>query len=114
MLADYALNDVKSALVASTVEIGKRGEPQLHLASQLKRKSHRRDAKYALAQPESNLALEESKKLYEIAEAPFNEIILGHALDVLPRYPNSCVDLIFTSPPYADSRKKTYGGSTLR
>ncbi|MBV9957383.1 MAG: site-specific DNA-methyltransferase [Acidobacteria bacterium] len=24
--------------------------------------------------------------------------------------PNDCVDLIVTSPPYADSRKKTYGG----
>jgi len=40
----------------------------------------------------------------------FNRIIHGDALEVLSRYPDSCVDLIFTSPPYADSRNNTYGG----
>jgi DNA modification methylase len=40
----------------------------------------------------------------------FDRIIHGDALNVLCRYPDACVDLIFTSPPYADSRKKTYGG----
>lgn len=29
----------------------------------------------------------------------FNRIIHGDALEVLPRYPVGCVDLIFTSPP---------------
>jgi len=42
--------------------------------------------------------------------ASFNRIIHGDALSILPHYPDECVDLIFTSPPYADSRKKTYGG----
>jgi hypothetical protein len=28
----------------------------------------------------------------------------------LPALPDACVDLIVTSPPYADSRKETYGG----
>ncbi len=41
---------------------------------------------------------------------PFNRIIHGDSLNELGKYPAGCVDLIFTSPPYADSRKKTYGG----
>ncbi len=28
----------------------------------------------------------------------------------MPTLPDACVDLIVTSPPYADSRKDTYGG----
>jgi len=39
-----------------------------------------------------------------------NEIILGGCLSVLKTFPDTCVDLIFTSPPYADNRKKTYQG----
>ncbi len=39
-----------------------------------------------------------------------NKIILGDCLDVLRQMPANIVDLIVTSPPYADSRKSTYGG----
>lgn len=39
-----------------------------------------------------------------------NRIIVGDCLDVLGGMPDDCVDLIFTSPPYADQRKSTYGG----
>jgi len=39
-----------------------------------------------------------------------NQIILGDCLTVLEEMPNDSVDLIFTSPPYADQRAKTYGG----
>ena len=39
-----------------------------------------------------------------------NQILLGDCGDVLKDLPNNSVDLIFTSPPYADQRKKTYGG----
>lgn len=35
---------------------------------------------------------------------------LGDCADVLARYPNECIDLIVTSPPYADQRSSTYGG----
>jgi site-specific DNA-methyltransferase (adenine-specific) len=36
---------------------------------------------------------------------------LGDCLDVLPsQFPDASVDLIVTSPPYADSRRGTYGG----
>ncbi len=39
-----------------------------------------------------------------------NKVILGDCLEVLGQMPESSVDLIVTSPPYADSRKNTYGG----
>jgi site-specific DNA-methyltransferase (adenine-specific) len=38
------------------------------------------------------------------------EIIEGDCLEVLRSFPDQKFDLIFTSPPYADSRSKTYGG----
>jgi DNA modification methylase len=39
-----------------------------------------------------------------------SQALLGDCLDVLPRYPDQCIDLIVTSPPYADQRATTYGG----
>jgi DNA modification methylase len=41
---------------------------------------------------------------------PVNCIIEGDCAVELRKLPVDSVDLIFTSPPYADSRKKTYGG----
>ncbi|MBD6619664.1 DNA methylase [Komarekiella sp. 'clone 1'] len=41
-----------------------------------------------------------------------SKVILGDCLKVLKQMPEGIVDLIVTSPPYADSRKKTYGGIT--
>ncbi len=40
----------------------------------------------------------------------FDRVILGDALSTLITLPDSCVDLIVTSPPYADNRSKTYKG----
>jgi DNA modification methylase len=37
-------------------------------------------------------------------------ILLGDCKDLLKNLPDNSVDLIFTSPPYADQRKSTYGG----
>jgi len=37
-------------------------------------------------------------------------IILGDSSKELKKIESNSIDLIFTSPPYADSRKKTYGG----
>ncbi len=34
----------------------------------------------------------------------------GDCRDILPKLPDSCIDLIITSPPYADQRNNTYGG----
>lgn len=39
-----------------------------------------------------------------------NRLLFGDCAEVLKRLPAKSVDLIFTSPPYADSRKNTYGG----
>jgi site-specific DNA-methyltransferase (adenine-specific) len=39
-----------------------------------------------------------------------NKIICGDCEEVLKDFPSNCIDLIVTSPPYADSRKNTYGG----
>jgi site-specific DNA-methyltransferase (adenine-specific) len=39
-----------------------------------------------------------------------DQIILGDCLEVLKQLPNNSVNLIMTSPPYADSRRSTYGG----
>ncbi len=41
---------------------------------------------------------------------PKNSIIYGDCERVLKDFPNNCIDLIFTSPPYVECRKNTYGG----
>jgi DNA modification methylase len=38
------------------------------------------------------------------------DILFGDCKEVLKTLPTDSVDLIFTSPPYADQRKQTYGG----
>lgn len=38
------------------------------------------------------------------------KLILGDCRTELKRLPDNSIDLIFTSPPYADSRKNTHGG----
>jgi len=43
-----------------------------------------------------------------------DRIILGDSLEVLRSLPDSCINLIFTSPPYADNRKKTYEGIPIK
>lgn len=39
-----------------------------------------------------------------------NQLLLGDCEKVLAEVPDNSVDLIFTSPPYADQRQNTYGG----
>jgi DNA modification methylase len=43
-----------------------------------------------------------------------DKIIEGDCLTVLKSLPDSCVNLVFTSPPYADNRKKTYKGIPIK
>ena len=40
----------------------------------------------------------------------FMDIRHGDCLDIMGGMSDDCVDLIVTSPPYADARKDTYGG----
>ncbi|MDO9545331.1 MAG: site-specific DNA-methyltransferase [Pelolinea sp.] len=39
-----------------------------------------------------------------------DKIIPGFCEEELKQFPDNSIDLIFTSPPYADQRKNTYGG----
>lgn len=41
---------------------------------------------------------------------PQVELYQGDCEEVLKQIPDNCVDLIVTSPPYADQRQNTYGG----
>ncbi len=41
---------------------------------------------------------------------PLDSIICGDALHILPNIPDCTIDLIVTSPPYADKRTNSYGG----
>jgi site-specific DNA-methyltransferase (adenine-specific)/site-specific DNA-methyltransferase (cytosine-N4-specific) len=45
-----------------------------------------------------------------LASSYQTEIILGDCLEVLRTLKDNSIDLIITSPPYADQRKGTYGG----
>jgi len=38
------------------------------------------------------------------------KVHVGDCLDVMKTFPDHSIDLIVTSPPYADARKNTYGG----
>jgi site-specific DNA-methyltransferase (adenine-specific)/site-specific DNA-methyltransferase (cytosine-N4-specific) len=42
--------------------------------------------------------------------APLDRIFQGDCREILPTLPPESVDLVITSPPYADNRRKTYGG----
>ena len=39
-----------------------------------------------------------------------DRIHCGDCLDVMKSFPKNSVDLVMTSPPYADARKHTYSG----
>ncbi len=39
-----------------------------------------------------------------------DKVHVGDCLDVMKTFPDNSIDLIVTSPPYADARKHTYGG----
>jgi site-specific DNA-methyltransferase (adenine-specific)/site-specific DNA-methyltransferase (cytosine-N4-specific) len=41
-----------------------------------------------------------------------NRFLHGDCEELLKAFPDNSIDLIFTSPPYADQRKKTYGGAS--
>jgi DNA modification methylase len=43
-----------------------------------------------------------------------DRIVHGDCLNVLKTFPDECIDLIVTSPPYADNRKKSYQGFPIR
>ena len=44
---------------------------------------------------------------------PLNEIIQGDCETVLKGFPDECIDLIITSPPYGENRKHTYADVSI-
>jgi len=57
-----------------------------------------------------NVQTIEKINLFSQKEKIKADLILGDCLDILKKLPPNSVDLIVTSPPYADQRKDTYGG----
>lgn len=51
----------------------------------------------------NQLELEQRAEIYA-------DLYSGDCLDILKKYPSNSIDLIVTSPPYADQRNHTYGG----
>jgi DNA modification methylase len=65
---------------------------------------------YRTPQERGGILLQESSEP-SAPETPFiDTIIAGDSRREMARLPDASIDLIVTSPPYADSRKKTYGG----
>src|SRR5581483_4492520 len=58
----------------------------------------------------SNRSISDKRDCMADIQAEQFQIFSGNCLDILSTLPPSSVDLIVTSPPYADQRKDTYGG----
>lgn len=58
------------------------------------------------------VSLFEMPRVKAVEKSPIDvdTIICGDCLSILKTMPDESIDLIFTSPPYADNRKKTYQG----
>lgn len=71
----------------------------------MKKKIYKRPKikKRKIAEPQA-LYLKQDKSL------PIDTIICGDALEVMKSFPDECINLIVTSPPYADRRISSYGG----
>lgn len=52
----------------------------------------------------------EKSNLFTQKQKVKTEVILGDCLEVLQKLPQNSIDLIITSPPYADQRQNSYGG----
>lgn len=64
-----------------------------------------------LIKPVTGLKIVKLNRLGEKVEMQVKtEIYLGDSREELKKIPDNSVDLIITSPPYADQRKGTYGG----
>jgi site-specific DNA-methyltransferase (adenine-specific) len=46
----------------------------------------------------------------DIKDNIFTDVVIGDSKKVLQKIQGNSIDLVVTSPPYADNRKKTYGG----
>jgi len=76
----------------------------------MRQNAARSSVPYSAVQTAKGLFLKELSGNGKRPERLENVVIHGDACSELKHFPTGHVDLIFTSPPYADSRKKTYGG----
>jgi site-specific DNA-methyltransferase (adenine-specific) len=51
-----------------------------------------------------------NSRILQTSALQLNKIIHGDCLGIIKTLPNESIDLIVTSPPYADNRKKSYKG----
>ncbi len=58
----------------------------------------------------STFAISRDTSLSTTQKGESYQIICGDALEVLKTLPENSIQLVVTSPPYADQRKHTYGG----
>ena len=56
----------------------------------------------------------EGKQILPGSTLELDRIILGDCLSTISTFPDECIDLIVTSPPYADNRKKSYTGVPIK
>ena len=75
-----------------------------------KREALQHFTRYATTKKARGFALREVVASYSKSTNLLNSIIHGDARSELRQFPTDYIDLIVTSPPYADSRKQTYGG----
>lgn len=60
--------------------------------------------------PSNKISSRVRAKVYKNRVLPVDEIVCGDCEKVLKDFPANSIDLIVTSPPYADKRNNTYGG----
>lgn len=74
--------------------------------------SHKRTASFSRAGTPRSATRDLLSALHETCapDAWRDRVVQGDCLTVLRQMPSDLADLIVTSPPYADSRKNTYGG----
>jgi site-specific DNA-methyltransferase (adenine-specific) len=51
-----------------------------------------------------------AEKIEPVKTLPIDSILCGDSLQILKDFPSNSIHLVVTSPPYADKRKRTYGG----
>ncbi len=66
--------------------------------------------RYTTTKKAKGFTLREVVAPYSKSTDLLNSIIHGDARSELQQFPTDYIDLVVTSPPYADSRKQTYGG----
>lgn len=65
-------------------------------------------------QPQVSTETTTESRLKELVLPELDKIYLGDCAEILRTIPSETINLIVTSPPYADNRKSTYGGVPIK